>query len=135
MSNEEMIEAFEHFVSQKGEGVILYSADGEVKLRDVLDLIYDLQSKNERLLKDYYAVSQTCDELKDMKFTQEHCNLYEENKWLRSELKHQQQTVKDKAKEILQYVGDLYDDEDQRFQLKNYKWHKDLCKRNGVEVE
>lgn len=46
-----------------------------------------------------------------------------------------EQAVKDKAKEILQYVGDLYDDGDQRFRLKDYQWHKDLCKRNGVEVE
>jgi predicted transcriptional regulator len=45
------------------------------------------------------------------------------------------QAVKDTAKEILQYVGDLYDDGDQRFGLKSYQWHKNLCKRYGVEVE
>ena len=45
------------------------------------------------------------------------------------------QAVKDTAKEILQYVGDLYDDGDQRFRLKDYQWHKNLCERYGVEVE
>ena len=42
---------------------------------------------------------------------------------------------KETAKEILQYVGDLYDDCDQRFRLKDYQWHKNLCKKYGVEVE
>lgn len=70
MSNEEMIKAFEHFVNQKGEGVILYSADGSmVKLQDIVDLVRALQRENERL--------------NDMKFTQEHCDLYEENEWLK----------------------------------------------------
>ncbi|MGN0805345.1 MAG: hypothetical protein ACI4MS_08180 [Candidatus Coproplasma sp.] len=39
------------------------------------------------------------------------------------------------AKEILSYVGNLYDDCDQRFQLKDYQWHKRLCEKYGVEVE
>jgi FtsZ-binding cell division protein ZapB len=46
-----------------------------------------------------------------------------------------EQAVKSTVKEVLQYVGDLYDDGDQRFRLKDYQWHKDLCKRYGVEVE
>ena len=41
---------------------------------------------------------------------------------------------KETAKEILQYVGNLYDDCDQRFRLKDYQWHKNLCKKYGVEV-
>ena len=47
----------------------------------------------------------------------------------------EQQAIKDTAKEILQYVGNLYDDCDQRFRLKDYQWHKNLCKKYGVEVE
>ena len=42
---------------------------------------------------------------------------------------------KETAKEILSYVGNLYDDCDQRFQLKDYQWHKRLCEKYGVEVE
>lgn len=37
----------------------------------------------------------------DMKFTQEHCDLYAENEWLKASL---QQSVKDTAKEILQTI-------------------------------
>lgn len=70
---EEIIGAFEHFVSQKGEGVILYSADGSiVKLQDIVDLVRALQRENEHL--------------NDMEFTQEHCNLYEENEFLKDVL-------------------------------------------------
>lgn len=39
------------------------------------------------------------------------------------------------AKEILTYVGNLYDDCDQRFRLKDYQWHKDLCKKHGVQLD
>lgn len=42
---------------------------------------------------------------------------------------------KETAKEILSYVGNLYDDCDQRFKLKDYAWHKRLCEKYGVEVE
>ena len=45
------------------------------------------------------------------------------------------QAVKDTTKEILQEVGDLVDDCGNGFQFKDYKWHRDLCKRYGVEVE
>ena len=62
----------------------------------------------------------------DMKFTQEHCDLYQENEWLKASL---QKSVKDTAKEILQAVledvgefcaGDIVEE---------------LAKRYGVEVE
>lgn len=42
---------------------------------------------------------------------------------------------KETAREILSYVGNLYDDCDQRFKLKDYTWHKRLCEKYGVEVE
>lgn len=73
---EEIIKAFEHFVRKKGEGVILYNEDGSViKLQDVVNLLVEQNAEIERL--------------NDMKFTQEHCNLYKENEWLKVELKHQ----------------------------------------------
>lgn len=55
---------------------------------DTLDLIRRLQNENERL--------------NDMKFTQEHCDLYKENEWLKAELKrelaeHEEFTKKAKA--------------------------------------
>ena len=72
----EIIKTFEHFVSKQGEGVMLYNEDGSmIKLQDVVDLIAEQKAEIERL--------------NDMKFTQEHCNLYEENEWLKVELKHQ----------------------------------------------
>ena len=54
-----------------GNSTILYDTmSGEiVTFQDVIDYVVHLQSENERL--------------NDMKFTQEHCNLYEENKWLK----------------------------------------------------
>lgn len=42
---------------------------------------------------------------------------------------------KETAKEILSYIGNFYDDCDQRFKLKDYQWHKRLCEKYGVEVE
>ena len=72
----EIIKTFEQFVNKKGEGVILYNEDGSViKLQDVVNLLVEQKTEIERL--------------NDMKFTQEHCNLYEENEWLKVELKHQ----------------------------------------------
>lgn len=54
-----------------GTDVILYSADAKetVTFQDVVDYVQGLQDENERL--------------NDMKFTQEHCDLYEENEWLK----------------------------------------------------
>ena len=46
-----------------------------------------------------------------------------------------QQAIKDTSKEILQLVGDIVDDGDDRFKYKDYQWHKKLCERYGVEVE
>lgn len=45
------------------------------------------------------------------------------------------QARKETAKEILSYIGNFYDDCDQRFKLKDYQWHKRLCEKYGVEVE
>lgn len=42
---------------------------------------------------------------------------------------------KETAKEILAYVGNLYEDGDDLFQMKDYQWYKNLCKKYGVEVE
>ena len=88
-----------------------------------LNLIHRLQAENERL--------------NDMQFTQEHCNLYEENKWLKVELQHQQkkeeQAVKDTAKEIYQEMYDY---------SKRHTWYclspddiEMFASKRGVEVE
>lgn len=42
--------------------------------------------------------------------------------------------LREQNKEILTYVGNLYDDCDQRFQLKDYQWHKDLCEKYNVKI-
>lgn len=50
---EEIIKAFEHFVSQKGEGVILYDGDGSmVRLQDIVDLIHGQKAEIERLTEE-----------------------------------------------------------------------------------
>ncbi len=43
--------------------------------------------------------------------------------------------LREQKKEILIYVGNLYDDCDRRFQLKDYQWHKNLCEQYGVEID
>lgn len=50
MCEEEIINAFKHFVSKQGEGVILYNEDSSViKLQDVVDLIAGQKAEIERL--------------------------------------------------------------------------------------
>lgn len=46
-----------------------------------------------------------------------------------------EQGRKDTAKEILEGIGNFFDECDDRFRLKDYQWHKELCKYYGVEVE
>jgi hypothetical protein len=57
-----------------GKSIILYDSttNETVTFQDVVDYVVQLQSENERL--------------NDMKFTKEHCDLYEENEWLKAEL-------------------------------------------------
>ena len=63
------------------------------------------------------------------------------NEWLDMQSKllladdREKQAVKDTAKEILQSVGDIVDDGDDRFKYKDYQWHKRLCEHYGIEVE
>lgn len=45
-----------------------------------------------------------------------------------------QKTRKETAREILTFIGNMYDECDSRFKLKDYQWHKDLCKQYGVEI-
>lgn len=45
-----------------------------------------------------------------------------------------QQAVKDTAKEILQEIGNIWDDNGE-FMFRDYQWYKNLCERYGVEVE
>ena len=65
----------------------------------------------------------------DMKFTQEHCDLYKENEWLKASL---QQAVKDTAKEILQTIMNIMKKSD-CFLAEDVV--RILAKQNGVEVE
>ena len=92
--------------------------------------------QTKQLQKQVDELTKENERLKDLEFTQEHCNLYEENKWLRVELQHQlkkvEQAVKDRAKEILQTInrakekGQIYYNED--FMITAQKAY-------GVEVE
>ena len=86
---EEIVKAVEWCVQMKESvGYIDGYKCKVIKFADILDLIHRLQSENERL--------------NDMKFTQEHCDLYKENEWLKAELKrdlseHEAFTKKAKA--------------------------------------
>lgn len=42
---------------------------------------------------------------------------------------------KETAREILTIIGNMLDECDDRFKLKDYQWHKDLCKQYGVEIK
>lgn len=77
------------------------------------------------------------DELNDLKFTKEHCDLYKENKWLKECL---QQAVKDTAKEIIKILRDVR----QRYVKSQWRegWDRaidvaceEIAKSKGVEVE
>lgn len=71
------------------------------------------------------AVVLTREELEDMKFTQEHCNLYEENKWLKAELKRQIEMVDKARKETAEKFADMG---------KNHRSIKVLSQIDGLEA-
>lgn len=147
MCEEEIINAFKHFVSKQGEGVILYSDDGSmIKLQDVVDLIEEQKAEIERF--------------NDMEFALEYCNLYEENEWLTEilrqymngelinedvfcqQVKDIQEVRKHTAKEILQELllvesVEQWQENEQLVQFGNKIVDKilELAKRFGIEVE
>ena len=87
------------------------------------------------------------DELKDLKFTQEHCDLYMENKWLKECIEiAKQQAVKDTAKEIFtellkaenvrkEVVKDELSGGHYIVSVVNVDKIRELAKEKGVEVE
>ena len=145
MSNEEMIKAFEHFVSKKGEGVISYCEDGSmIRLQDIVDLIHVLQSENDRF--------------RDMEFAQEYCNLYAENEWLKDilsqymngeivnenifsqQVEDMREVIKYTAKEILDEIDDndilvIETQEYGEIEVVPMERLKEIIKSKGVEVE
>ena len=73
----------------------------------------------------------------DMKFTQEHCDLYKENEWLKASL---QQAVKDTAKEIYSEIGDddilvISTQEYGKIEVVPLERLQEIVKGKGVEVE
>jgi hypothetical protein len=42
---------------------------------------------------------------------------------------------KETAEKILTIIGNMLDECDDRFKLKDYQWHKNLCKQFGVEIK
>lgn len=94
LTDEEIIKAFECCVKNQCGGCCpAWTLETDIECQDyiselALDLIHRLQNENERL--------------NDMKFTQEHCDLYKESEWLKAELKkelseHEEFTKKAKA--------------------------------------
>lgn len=129
MTQEEIIQAFENFVRKQGEGVILYNNDGSViKLQDVIDLIVEQQAEIEKC--------------HDMKFAQEHCNLYEENKWLKVELRHQIEES-DKLKkqyertnaELIKSLGEIAILEEMVSDLNDDLEHAYIIERANIQAE
>ena len=129
-----------------GNAAILYdSINGEtVTFQDVIDCVNGLQNENERL--------------NDMKFTQEHCNLYEENEWLKdmlrqymngelinedvfcNQVKDIQEAVKYTVKKIYDEIGnsDILVVETQEYgeiEVVPIERLKEIVKSKGLEVE
>ncbi|MCM1437816.1 MAG: hypothetical protein NC131_01200 [Roseburia sp.] len=46
-----------------------------------------------------------------------------------------EQTRKETAGEILTYIGNLHDDDDNRFKLKDYQWFQNLCNKYGITIK
>ncbi len=42
---------------------------------------------------------------------------------------------KETAEKILAIIGNMIDECDDRFKLKDYQWHKDLCRQYNVEIK
>lgn len=121
-----------------------------VLLTDTLYLINELGSENERLTEERDLYKKQFNELEPRFF-----DLREENQQLKdriAELEEQrdeqafiteeliqekhlwsEQARKETAREILLYIGNMLDD-DSRFKLKDYQWHKDLCRQYGVDL-
>lgn len=97
-----------------------------------------LQKAYESLEKEFTRRSQRLREFQKQidELKSENAELYKERTALiAGSILEKQNIVKDTAKEILQEVGDIVDDGDDRFKYKDYQWHKNLCKHYGVEVE
>lgn len=76
LTDEEIIKALEFKREGRNEVVYIDGIERKIiKVTDILDFINRLQSENDRL--------------NDMKFTQEHCDLYKENEWLKAEIKRE----------------------------------------------
>ena len=91
-------------------------------------IFYEQKAEIERLTEENERLS-------DLEFTQEHCDLYQENEYLKECLVlAKEQAVKDTAKEILQ---ELWDETEPLNE--SHKWVrlriKNIASRKGVEVE
>lgn len=137
LTDEEIVKALENCKNLKG--CCFCTLWEEVRkgnhCRDLaIDLIHRLQSENERL--------------NDMKFTQEHCDLYSENEALKQWLKRlnadleyeknwgkiqAKQAEKDTAKEILGVI--LAKEFEKGDYLTDDELHELFKERYGVEVE
>ena len=121
---ETIIKALETF---PGGTTILYDSSNNetVTFQDVVDCIQELQIENERL--------------NDMKFTQEHCDLYKENEWLKASLR---QTVKDTAKQCNDFIHALIckynayiDSKDGAYENMHKEANEFTKEKFGVEVK
>lgn len=124
-----------------------YKASNCVILHDsenLFNLIHRLQGENAGLQKQIEMQRKIIEyqdsvEDKNAELQKQVDELKEERENMQAEIiateESRLQAVKDTAKEILQEVGNIVDDGDDRFKYKDYQWHKDLCKRYGVEVE
>jgi hypothetical protein len=127
---ETIIKALETF---PGGTTILYDSSNNetVTFQDVVDYVIQLQNENERL--------------NDMEFTQEHCDLYSENEFLKAGLRDQKAEIERLTKdnqrlnellvggtEVIDYWNNKYLEE----QAKNAELKKqvDELKREGARV-
>lgn len=102
LTDEEIVKALEHCATENTcRGCVKYNRETTIDyfkcMRDtrknVVDLIHRLQSENERL--------------NDMKFTQEHCDLYKENELLKAELSKELAEHEEFTKKAKDEIGRL----------------------------
>lgn len=121
-----------------------------IMITDILDLIYRLKAEKEELEKPKFGnwkvkffkaleenerLTKENERLSDLEFTQEHCDLYEENKYLKDCLVlAKEQAVKDTAKDILDKAI-IIDKNTGNNGFICIEALTELCKSKGVEVE
>ena len=125
--NDELIEKVERLTEEKWN--VQDDLDNyHIENVELITMNAELQKRVDELTEERENMQAEIMRFEDMKFTQEHCDLYKENEWLKASL---QQVVKDTAKEIYEIAVDYYDGKD----IDGAWFFGALKEHYGVEVE